>query len=308
MRLIHDLPGHRDAVGALAFSPDGTVLASGDEAGRLRHWDLAAGFPRAVVVLRSPVNTLAFLPGGKAVLAGCGDTEARESFGTADARPLARFGLDGSLDRYSVDESGLVDFVTGIVVGAGGRLALLEGGRAYTAGDGFAGHWRERAAASVLWDVARKQAIWCTRLAPGVRPGSMRLSVSKAIHQVVDDRSLVLELPRAVTVPEGVAIAHQGHRALAWDRARGELRLWDAPAREWLGSCAWPLDDEPAGAAIAPDLRTLAVGSLHGRVWVLALDPWRGQRGGLEPEVARVERRSGLEPALGYLPGVQALR
>src|SRR5262249_6696947 len=58
--------GHADAVNAVAFSPDGKLLASGDCVGAIRLWDTATGKQRATFThqARRPWS-LAFSPNGK---------------------------------------------------------------------------------------------------------------------------------------------------------------------------------------------------------------------------------------------------
>jgi WD40 repeat protein len=48
-RLVRSLQGHGDIIKALAFSPDGKLLASGDAKGAVRLWDLESGKDRVVV-------------------------------------------------------------------------------------------------------------------------------------------------------------------------------------------------------------------------------------------------------------------
>jgi serine/threonine protein kinase len=63
------LNGHTQAVLSVTYSPDGWLLASGDEAGEVRVWNVPDGTPRYVLPARGPVvHTLAFSPDGKFLL------------------------------------------------------------------------------------------------------------------------------------------------------------------------------------------------------------------------------------------------
>src|SRR5205085_2873494 len=55
--------------GALAFSPDGKVLAGGRRPGGVQLWDLDAGKERATLPAAFVPTALAFAPGGKALAA-----------------------------------------------------------------------------------------------------------------------------------------------------------------------------------------------------------------------------------------------
>jgi WD40 repeat protein len=69
--------GHR-AITAVAFSPDGSVVAAGDAAGFIRRWDLPSGESRAVRAgHRLAVTSLTFAPGGRLLLSAGRDGAAR---------------------------------------------------------------------------------------------------------------------------------------------------------------------------------------------------------------------------------------
>ena len=72
-RLIHALDGHANWVMGVAFSPDGTRLASAGADQTVRIWDPARG--REVLSLRGPrdrVDGVAFSPDGAAPGRGFG--------------------------------------------------------------------------------------------------------------------------------------------------------------------------------------------------------------------------------------------
>src|ERR1044072_67385 len=65
--------GHRRAVTALAFSPDGHWLASGSKDNTIKIWDIATGrLLRTLYGHGAPVNTLAVSEDGKIIASGSG--------------------------------------------------------------------------------------------------------------------------------------------------------------------------------------------------------------------------------------------
>jgi WD40 repeat protein len=111
-RLMHTLPEqHTGAVHSLAFSPDGTLLAAGDE--HVRLWRVADGAlvqtlpaaPEAALVCG-----LAFAPDGTTLAAGSGDNAVR----------LWRV-RDGRL-RYALIRPAAAGYVRSVVFSPDGRL------------------------------------------------------------------------------------------------------------------------------------------------------------------------------------------
>jgi WD40 repeat protein len=90
--LVHELPGHYSAVTALAFSPDGRRLVTGDASSAIRSWDVETGKP--VLTLRghnARVNALAFSPDGQWFVSGSSDSTLK----IWDAGGVRRVALPG---------------------------------------------------------------------------------------------------------------------------------------------------------------------------------------------------------------------
>ena len=74
-KLVHVLSGHKSSVGIVVFSPDGKLLASSQDGGEVRLWDVSSGKNLAVLYrelngVRHHCGSLAFSPDGKLLAGG----------------------------------------------------------------------------------------------------------------------------------------------------------------------------------------------------------------------------------------------
>jgi len=97
-RLVHELTGFRAEIEAVAFSPDGSILATGDWAGDIRFWRLPSGqeLPAPKHPLGPTIWACTFSPNGR-YFAACGQGGVvlwKVVASPADGRPGSRLLLE----------------------------------------------------------------------------------------------------------------------------------------------------------------------------------------------------------------------
>ena len=103
----HTLVGHRDVVNSVAWSPDGTRLATGSRDGTANVWDAAGG--RELLTLRGhagPVLSVAWSPDGQRLATGNQDGMARVWDATGGRELLALMGDTGPVRSVSWSRDG----------------------------------------------------------------------------------------------------------------------------------------------------------------------------------------------------------
>jgi WD40 repeat protein len=166
-KLKKSLHGHTQAVNNVAYSPDGRLLASGDEAGEVRVWDLPGGALRYVLPAQgAAVHALAFSPDGKSLVTATvhgevGDVNIWEAAtgkpaGTLKGHPQGVFEVSFFPDGKTLVSAGwdatirLWDFaarrplrtipspegqwIRSVPVSAGGKIAVGSGDKVFLLG------------------------------------------------------------------------------------------------------------------------------------------------------------------------------
>jgi WD40 repeat protein len=104
-RLLHRLSGHRSSALCVAFSPDGTLLASGGLDDKLLLWDAATGGRTGSIQLGADVSSLAFSPDGRLLAAG-GSTGVLWVWSLEDEEMLHEFGGDQPISSVAFSPDG----------------------------------------------------------------------------------------------------------------------------------------------------------------------------------------------------------
>lgn len=287
-RLIARYAAHRDRGRAIAYSPDGRLVASGSD--NIIVWDAATHAKLARFTHRDLVTGLEFSPDSKQLLSSHGDgailvwdlAEKEVTTNFAAHSGVVRtvsVALDGQLIASASEDRSIIlwDATSGL------KRGVLWGHDAPVAAAAFAADGRHIASSDIYgraiwWDVAMRQPL--RHFAPprkkeddlgfciAISPDQKWMATTFGVYAVADGRLVVDALPLRDIMDQairGAAFSPDG-RWLAGVASDGRIFLWE------VGS--WQLREAKVAenmvsVAFAPDSRTLVAGHNSGalRLW-----------------------------------------
>ncbi len=302
--------GHEGVVMALAFTPDGRLLASGGQDGRIKFWDPHTGEERGTLEAHERrVSAVAFSPDGRLLASGSFDRTVK----LWDARSPRH-----ECTRALTPEYGQVQAV---VFSPNGRLlaAALDGSlpdQPVTSGrptSASAGSAYDNASEIHVWDIASGERVarlvgeagWFKTLAFSPDGSLLAAGALEPVWRVAPQEVRLYDtttwrLQRRLMERAGIeAVAFSpGGQTLAvagWSRV---VSLYDLPTQKPKGTLP-PQRRWITSIAFSPDGRLLASGSSDFSVRVWDLETNRG--------VSRTRSHQGWVTAVAFAPDGQRL-
>lgn len=248
------LPGHKDYVRAVAFSADGTMLASGSYDSTLILWNVAGGLQvhAALEGHEGAVYRIAFSPDGK-ILASASDDGAVRLWNVATGDPIGTLPHEHSVYSVAFRKDGKM-------LASGGEEGIVK-----------------------LWNIEDQQPVG------SLKHHNPAESDKSAVYNVAfspdgallasggkDGRILLWDVERRqqdglpLMVHREVfsmAFSNDG-KTIASGNQEGRVDLWDVPGRKWLQTTGTNHSRAVYGLAFSPDGSRLATVSTDGNAYI----------------------------------------
>jgi WD40 repeat protein len=283
------LSGHAGAVNGVAFSSDGTRLASASADRTVAVWDTLSW--RRLVVLRAgtELNGVAFSPNGR-MLAAAGQDGTITLWNANTGVRLGVLPSDGSaVESVAFSSDGSV-LASGSKDGAvtlwdrttGRRVRTLSSGEEAANSVAFSPDGTRLAAGGgngtvVVWEVRTGRRLFTLRMHKGAVNSVAFSPKGETLASASSDRTVIvwsLRTGHALSVLHGTAEVESvafspGGRLLASGAGDGTATLWDTQTGRRLGVLSGQ-KEQVSTVAFSPDGRTLATGNLDHSVIVWA--------------------------------------
>ena len=298
--LIATLEGHTEGVASVAFSPDGTLLASGSWNDTVKLWDVST--ERQIATLPSKQPTLvAFSPDGKTLAVGTRDNTVelwdvatQERIATLGHRAVVFYTVSFSPDGKTLavgtwdNTVELWDVATQERIATLGHEAVVNAVSFSPDGTLLASGSRDNTVK--LWDVATRERIATlghgaevdavsfspdgTLLASGSGDGTVKLWDVATRDQIATLKHHTNgwynggATSASFSASDGALLATKG--------VSGSVILWDVLTREKIVTF-WHTD-EIRSMSFSPDGTTLAAGGADGTILLWNVSQWSGSR------------------------------